>query len=93
MEPVQSIVAACGAMVLLVVLVAGKLLADRSREMRTRRIHPQQVANSRTAAQHYESVQAADNYRNLFEMPVLFYAWAAIVLATGQASAALAAGA
>ena len=93
MDPIQSIVTACGAMVLLVAAVAAKMLADRSREMRTRRIHPQQVATSRTAAQHYEAVQAADNYRNLFELPVLFYAWAALVIATGHASEVMATGA
>lgn len=93
MDPIQSIVTACATMVLLVTAVAAKMLADRSREMRTRRIHPQQVATSRTAAERYESVEAADNYRNLFEMPVLFYAWAALVIATGHASAGLAAGA
>ena len=73
MDPIQSIVTACAAMVLLVAVVAAKMVADRSREMRMRRIHPQQVATSRTAAQHYEAVQAADNYRNLFELPVMFY--------------------
>jgi hypothetical protein len=93
MDPIQSIVTACAAMVLLVAIVAAKMVADRSREMRERRIHPQQVATSRTAAQHYEAVQAADNYRNLFELPVLFYAWAALVIATGHASEAMAAGA
>lgn len=93
MEPIQSIVTACAAMVLLVGFVAAKMVVDRSREMRTRRIHPQQVATSRTAAQHYEVVQAADNYRNLFELPVLFYAWAALVIAAGHATDALATGA
>lgn len=90
MDPIQSIVTACAAMVLLVAVVAAKMVADRSREMRMRRIHPQQVATSRTAAQHYEAVQAADNYRNLFELPVLFYAWAALAIATGHASEAMA---
>lgn len=93
MDPIQSIVTACAAMVLLVAVVAAKMVADRSREMRMRRIHPQQVATSRTAAQHYEAVQAADNYRNLFELPVLFYAWAALAIATGHASEAMALGA
>ena len=93
MDPIQSIVTACAAMVLLVAAVAAKMLADRSREMRTRRFHPQQVADSRAATERYEAVQAADNYRNLFEMPVLFYAWAALVIATGHASEAMAIGA
>lgn len=43
-------------------------------EMRTRRIHPQKVATSRAAAGVLEDVATADNFRNLFEVPVLFYA-------------------
>jgi hypothetical protein len=31
-----------------------------------------------------ENVQAADNFRNLFEVPVLFYALGAVALATHQ---------
>lgn len=93
MDPIQSIVTACAAMVLLVAIVAAKMVADRSREMRTRRIHPQQVATSRTAAQHYEAVQAADNYRNLFELPVLFYAWAALAIATANTTESMVIGA
>lgn len=93
MDPIQSIVTACAAMVLLVAIVAAKMLADRSHEMRARRFRPQDASNSREAAARYEAVQAADNYRNLFEMPVLFYAWAALAIATGHASEAMALGA
>jgi hypothetical protein len=34
-------------------------------------------------AARLENVQVADNFRNLFEVPVLFFALAAIALATG----------
>lgn len=47
---------------------------DRIAEMRARKIHPQQVATSRQAAETYQNTQSADNFRNLFEVPVLFYA-------------------
>ncbi len=43
-------------------------------EMRKRRIHPQKVATSHAAAGVLEDVATADNFRNLFEVPVLFYA-------------------
>jgi hypothetical protein len=42
-------------------------------EMHRRRIDPQSLADSRMAAT-LENVTAADNLRNLFEMPVLFFA-------------------
>jgi hypothetical protein len=56
--------------------------SDRISEMRTRRIHPQQVATSKLAAEKYENVQSADNLRNLFEMPVLFYALCGFLIVT-----------
>jgi hypothetical protein len=42
-------------------------------EMHRRRIDPQSLADSRMAAA-LEDVTPADNLRNLFEMPVLFFA-------------------
>src|SRR5215510_10259131 len=51
-----------------------RLASDRLSEMRSRRIHPQQVATSKQAAEKFDDVQASDHFRNLFEVPVLFYA-------------------
>jgi hypothetical protein len=42
--------------------------------MYARRIDPQSGATNRTAAGVLEDVTAADNLRNLLEMPVLFFA-------------------
>ena len=50
------------------------LYVARLGELRRRRIDPQRVADSRLAAGVLENVAAADNFRNLFEVPVLFYA-------------------
>jgi hypothetical protein len=72
-------------MVLLVMLVALRMLYVRVTEMRTRRIHPQQVATSKTQADKFQSIQAADNYRNLFEMPVLFYALCILLVVLNKA--------
>jgi hypothetical protein len=58
-------------------------------EMRRLRIHPQSVATSPQAAQRFVDTRAADNFRNLFELPVLFYAALAIAHATAVASGAL----
>lgn len=78
-----ELIAACLAMVLLVFAVGAAMLFTRVREMRSKRIHPQAVANSVTMAARLDDVQTADNFRNLFETPVLFFALAAIALATG----------
>lgn len=85
MNSSNYLVLACAAMVLLVALVALRMLYVRVTEMRTRRIHPQQVATSKTQALKFESVQAADNYRNLFEMPVLFYAVCVLLVVLNKA--------
>ena len=59
------------ALVLLTIAVGIRMFIERTREMRERRIHPQAVANSRKAVEMLEAVQAADNFRKLFEVPVL----------------------
>jgi len=79
----QHLVAACGAMVLLAAIVGLRLLAVRIGEMRAKRLHPQAAATSVQMAARLEQVQASDNFRNLFELPVLFYALASVALATG----------
>jgi hypothetical protein len=51
-----------------------RLGSDRLGELRARRIHPQQVATSKQMGETLQKVQSADHFRNLFEVPVLFYA-------------------
>src|SRR3546814_3669249 len=41
--------------------------------MKRERIHPQAVATSAQSAAKLTDSRAADNFRNLFELPVLFY--------------------
>jgi hypothetical protein len=62
------------AMMLLVAVITTLMLRERIAEMKSRRIHPQKVATSSLMAQVLQNTHAADNYKNLFEMPVLFYA-------------------
>ena len=69
-------------MALLIFAVGIAMLFTRVQELRRKRIHSQAVADSLKMAAHYEHVQVADNFRNLFEVPVLFFALAAIALAT-----------
>ena len=79
-----AIVSACLALVLLTAGVGARLLFCRVREMRRKRIHPQAAATSTQMAARLVDVRAADNFRNLFEVPVLFYALAALALAAAH---------
>jgi hypothetical protein len=87
------LIAAQFAMVLLTFVVGARLLFCRVSEMRRKRIHPQSAATSSQMSARLENVQAADNFRNLFEIPVLFYALCASALALHQVPSWLAAGA
>ena len=73
-------------MVGLTALVWVKLYADRLGEMRAKRIDPQALSTARAAAGQLERSQAADNFRNLFEVPVLFYVLCAALALTGSST-------
>ena len=61
------------AMVALTAFVWLRMYSDRLGEIRARKIHPQQLATSRQVAETLQKVQSAEHFRNLFEVPVLFY--------------------
>ena len=61
------------AMVLLVCFVAGAMLRQRIAYMKTNRVHPQKLATSTAMATAITDSRTSDNFRNLFETPVLFY--------------------
>jgi len=69
----NSILLPCAAMAAITAAVWTRMYFDRVGELRARRIHPQALATARQAAETLKNVQAADNFRNLFEVPVLFY--------------------
>ena len=81
------------AMVGLTAVVGVALLAQRAGEMRERRINLQLVANSWQMAATLERVNIADNFRNLFETPVLFYALCLALAVTQSATPAMLGGA
>jgi hypothetical protein len=62
------------ALAFLTIFVFVRLYIDRIAEMRARRIHPQKVATARAMQETMQNVAASDHFRNLFEVPVLFYA-------------------
>ncbi len=76
------------AMALLSFFVWLRLFQTRIAEMKRRRIHPQAVATSAQTAQ-FEDSRAADNFRNLFELPVLFYAALLLAIVTDVQNAAI----
>jgi hypothetical protein len=72
------------AMVALTFIVLAVMFRRRVAQMKRDRIHPQKVATSQQAAALYSDVAPADNFRNLFEMPVLFYLALMVAALTGQ---------
>lgn len=75
------------ALVLLTAIVWVRLYIVRIGEIRQRRIDPQALATSASAGQALQRVQASDNFKNLFEVPVLFYALCAVLAAAQNVSA------
>jgi hypothetical protein len=63
-----------------------RLYVSRIGEMKRERIHPQAIATSAQAAARLTDTRAADNFRNLFELPVLFYAAVLLVAQSGLES-------
>ena len=72
------------AMVALTFVVAITMFRRRVAAMKAKRIHPQKVATSAQMAALMEDSRASDNFRNLFETPVLFYVAMITIYATGS---------
>ena len=73
------------AMVALTTVVWFRMYFMRIGQMKRERIHPQRVATSAQSTALLTDSRAADNFRNLFELPVLFYLALAAAAATGAA--------
>jgi hypothetical protein len=69
----QAIFLPAVAMVVLTFFVWWRMYFMRIGQMKRDRIHPQAVASSAQSAALLTDSRAADNFRNLFELPVLFY--------------------
>jgi len=76
-------------MVALTAVVWVRLYVQRIGEMRRRRISAGELATARQAATVLQDVNAADNFRNLFEVPVLFYVLCLALYVTHRQGAAL----
>jgi hypothetical protein len=82
MTPENAILLPATAMVLLTAIVWLRMYSDRLNEIRTRKIHPQQLASARQLNETLQNIGASDHLKNLFEMPVLFYALCAFLAIT-----------
>jgi len=71
------------AMVLVTIAVWIRMYTSRVAQMKRLRIHPQSVATSAQMAARIEDSRASDNFRNLFELPVLFYVGVLVAEMTG----------
>jgi hypothetical protein len=61
------------AMVALTVAVTVRMFLERVRQIRADRIPFREIPSGSQMATRFADTRAADNYRNLFELPVLFY--------------------
>lgn len=71
------------AQVALVAAVWVRMYLRRIAEIRARKIDPQSLKTSEAAVGVLQDVAAADNFRNLFEVPVLFFAVCLALAVTG----------
>ena len=85
MQQMAPILFPCIAMVALTAVIWVRLYVERIGEMQQRRISAQSLSDSTKARERLQSITAADNFRNLFEMPVLFYALCICLAMTGLA--------
>jgi len=83
MEP-RLILLPAVAMAALTFVVWWRMYFMRIGEMTRERIHPQSVATSAEMSARLKDTRAADNFRNLFELPVLFYVALVVAALTGQ---------
>jgi hypothetical protein len=76
------------AMFLLACLVAATMLRRRITFYKSNRVHPQKTATSAQMAATIADTRASDNFRNLFEIPVLFYVAVLVIHASALTSVA-----
>lgn len=86
---IQPILLPGVAMAALTFVVMTVMYRRRLGQMRRERIHPQAVATSAQAAAKLTDCAAADNFRNLFELPVLFYFALVVAALTAQVTPAV----
>jgi len=79
-----SLLTATTLLVMLTFAVGLVMLVARVREMQAKGVRPQSVATAHQLSGRLENVQACDNFRKLFETPVLYYALVAVAIGVGH---------
>ena len=74
------------AMVALTVAVTVRMFLERVRQIRAERIPFREIPSGSQMATRFADTRAADNYRNLFELPVLFYLALVVAALAGLAT-------
>ena len=82
----QPIILPLVVMVFLTLIVAIVMYRRRVSYMKAERIHPQKVHSRKGGLEHFVDTRASDNYMNLFELPVLFYAAVFTIMLTNNSS-------
>ena len=77
------------ALVAVIAVVWVRMYILRVAEMRARRIGPQKLARSGPKSELLHNTNAADNFNNLFEVPVLFFVICVAIAASGEQSTLL----
>lgn len=85
--PATAILWPAVAMAGLTFLVWVRLYQLRLGEMARKRIHAQSLANAADSVRLLSDTRASDNFRNLFELPVLFYAGVLLAAQLGVSDA------
>ena len=71
-------------MVLLMAAVTFRMFFERLRQAKAEKISFREIPSSSQMATRFSDTRAADNYKNLFEAPVLFYLALTVAFASGQ---------
>ena len=87
MQLMAPILFPCIALVAVTAAVWLRMYVERIGEMRRAHISPQRLSTSAQARERLQLTNGADNFRNLFEMPVLFYVLCLCLAITGMAGA------
>lgn len=77
------------AMVALTIVVTFRMFFERVRQMRDERIHFSEIPSGTQLAARLRDTRASDNYKNLFEAPVLFYLALVVAFCIGHATTAV----
>ena len=75
------------AMTAVIALTWVKLYINRIGEMKAKKIDVEDFAGPNSVKDSLENINASDNFKNLFEVPVLFYALCGFIALSGLSSA------